>query len=1859
MAFTLDYILDSVGSSRGRLNTTDTTDDTRLTLVGLGRPGAEVFVFNGEAELGYAIVGADGFWVLHTGWLDNGSTYDFSARSEGATAEQSFQITIDAPWALAPETPSYQASASVGNVQNAGAFAAIKKDGSVVAWGHPDTGGSTEGVAGLDSDVVQIFTNHAAFAALKADGSVVAWGNPEAGGSMEGVQDLLQSGVKHVFSNSYAFAALKDDGSVVAWGHPAYGGSTEGVAGLGSGVVQVFSSDTAFAALKDDGSVVAWGDPEKGGSTGDVDGLLQGNVRQVFSNQFGFAALKEDGSVVVWADGNDASLAAGPDDNVVQVFSGAYIFSFLKADGSVQSVYPDLSFEDRWNWDGNAVQVFLGSTDPVYLKPDGSLVPDVQGLDGVVQVLFTVDSSFAALNADGSVTTGKNLNGDISITYLPDLTSGVKQVFSNGYAFAALKENGSVVAWGNPEYGGVISSEIQDLLDGGVVQVFNNQGAFAALKDDGSVVAWGGSWVGGEVSPEIQALLGNDVVSLADAFGDFRLSLNEAPTIDGVPAVSQYVNVGEASALADITVADADEDDVLTVTIKVLDPEGLGYAQGTLGGVPDADLQADGLQITGTASEINTALQSLSLQAQGAGQGWLEVSVHDGKATTTSHYAFTAVAPAGNTAPSFAPPGGSGTFKVDFGDGRHDQARSVVLQPDGKIVVAGSSGFFGITDSYDFALMRLNADGTLDTEFGTGGKHLIDFGENGKDDEGRSVVLQPDGKLVVAGHARVDGDTHFGVLRLNPDGTLDTDFGTNGAQWVGFSSSQKATGHSAVLQPDGKILVAGSVLNAWSDEVDFGVIRLHSDGTLDTSFGDSGRVEVFFDAGGWEDDIPYSMIVQSDGKILVVGVSDTHSGQDFSLVRLNPDGSRDEDFGEDGKLLVDVSGFHDAAYSVVVRPDGKIIVAGTSWEHGEGDHTFTLLRLNADGSRDTGFGDNGQHLLQVSGIGDSAYSVTLQPDGKILAAGSGWGGFALVRLTADGELDAEFGDGGRKLVDAGWVEQIGYSVVVQPDGKIVLAGNSWNWIDSTDFSIIRLNPDGSLDSSFNPPATAAASTLEGSTASFTEDGDAVLLDDDVAIFDAELAAQGHYAGSSITLQREGMPHPDDTFAASGALSLNGGKVSVNGTEIGNSGQEAGLLTLTFNAHATQELVNQALQLLTYSNGSDSPPASVTIVWTFHDGDASNPQSTSGTTTVGITNVNDEPTGAVLISGQAQQGETLQASNNLQDLDGLDPSQIIYQWLRDGKAIDKATGASYTLTQADVNKSISVQASYVDEQGTAESVTSEATQAVENVNDLPTGKPAISGQATQYQTLSVSSGDLQDLDGLDPSQLVYQWLRDGKAIDKATGATYTLTQADVGKAISVQASYTDGFGAKESVTSNPTAKVANVNDLPEGGVTIGGQAKQGETLQAHNNLQDLDGLDPSKIIYQWLRDGQPIDKATGASYTLTQADVNKTIRLKASYTDGQGTVESVFSQATASVLNVNDLPEGNVTITGDTRQGETLTARNDLSDLDGMRLARIGYQWLRDGEIIEGATGSSYTLARADVGKAISVQASYTDDLGTRESKTSAATEAVIATPGLETSNAEFVADLYQNLLVREPDAAGLQYWLEQLDDGRITRAELADAFSEAPEAQQYAKPVIGLYLSILGRVPDADGFQHWAQALRDGGSVEQLSLSFLESQEYEERFGSIADDGQFVDVLYEKILGREGDGPGVAFWSEQLASGADRIEVVSAFLASAEFDAQATLNTQLLLGFLGENDRFPSEEEFLQLQDGEGAQPQSAAEEQQLERPLSDWLFQALWAEGDGEQEPGAQAGDDHGASFDGAVVELSGLGQVEDWAVA
>ncbi len=265
---------------------------------------------------------------------------------------------------------------------------------------------------------------------------------------------------------------------------------------------------------------------------------------------------------------------------------------------------------------------------------------------------------------------------------------------------------------------------------------------------------------------------------------------------------------------------------------------------------------------------------------------------------------------------------------------------------------------------------------------------------------------------------------------------------------------------------------------------------------------------------------------------------------------------------------------------------------------------------------------------------------------------------------------------------------------------------------------------------------------------------------------------------------------------------------------------------------------------------------------------------------------------LVVTGAPTEDATLNVTlNGATTLFGQTPLNVTYQWQRDGQAINGATDASYVLTQADTGAQITVRVAY---DGNA--LTSAPTAAIENLNDAPLGELVISGSAAEDQTLSVSTADISDEDGL--GAFSYHWVRGGLPIESAVGPEYTLTQADVGNFITVEITYTDGEGKAEKLVSRQSGPVANVNDPATGSLILNGDLLLGETLILDPAIADDDGV--GTISYQWYRDGVAVSGQTATSYTLGAADVEKQLSVRGTFTDGYGNAEEVRS-ATVELL----------------------------------------------------------------------------------------------------------------------------------------------------------------------------------------------------------------------------------------------------------------------------------------------------------------------------------------------------------------------
>jgi uncharacterized delta-60 repeat protein len=335
---------------------------------------------------------------------------------------------------------------------------------------------------------------------------------------------------------------------------------------------------------------------------------------------------------------------------------------------------------------------------------------------------------------------------------------------------------------------------------------------------------------------------------------------------------------------------------------------------------------------------------------------------------------------------------------VDIATG-NDSVQSMAIQADGAVWLAGLS--YNGSD-HDYSLVRLRADGTLDTRFSEDGKAL--FAAGIVPDDGWSLAVQADGKWLVAGLEWSPSGTATVVSRFNPDGTADTTFGAGGSTEMAAGTGTQFT--SLNVQADGKILLAER------GETTAEVYRLNQDGALDTAFSGDGRAALQLpDASAYPYDLGFA--AQADGKFVVAGFTGAGPSPDFSVSRVNTDGTADSSFGTHGTATFDISGSFDYGYAVALQADGKVLVAGASDTGAANDYDMAVVRLNDDGTLDSSFGAGGQATFDIAGEYDAAQALSVLADGKILLGGqsnlAGDADFATLRINADGSLDTTFG----------------------------------------------------------------------------------------------------------------------------------------------------------------------------------------------------------------------------------------------------------------------------------------------------------------------------------------------------------------------------------------------------------------------------------------------------------------------------------------------------------------------------------------------------------------------------------------------------------------------------------------------------------------------------------------------------------------------------------------------------------------------------------------------------------------------------------------------------------------------------------
>jgi uncharacterized delta-60 repeat protein len=362
------------------------------------------------------------------------------------------------------------------------------------------------------------------------------------------------------------------------------------------------------------------------------------------------------------------------------------------------------------------------------------------------------------------------------------------------------------------------------------------------------------------------------------------------------------------------------------------------------------------------------------------------------------------------------------------------------IDKDGKIILAGSAG----NGYLGFFLLKINDNGLIDSSFGTNGYVFtkLDIRQERLFD----LQLLNDGSMIAAGYADREEDNvysaDFALVRYSQDGRLDLSFGKNGYTFTDFDKYHDF-GTSLVILKDNKIILSG--YSGHEPTYDFAMARYMPDGSMDSSFGNEGKVKT--DLG--YNDFSNSMIVQPDGKIVLGGYSIINGTSRFTLARYNSDGSLDSTFGKNGLVTTAIRNY-DVGVSLSYLNTNKLLMTG--YTRTDTYHQIALVRYNIDGLIDSSFGIDGFSVNHIGKGTDYSYDMTFQNDEKILVCGSSSDGdptdMILARYNTNGFLDSTFGDGGRVITNIDYHSERPYnsdkaeSIVIDKNGRILLAGST-------------------------------------------------------------------------------------------------------------------------------------------------------------------------------------------------------------------------------------------------------------------------------------------------------------------------------------------------------------------------------------------------------------------------------------------------------------------------------------------------------------------------------------------------------------------------------------------------------------------------------------------------------------------------------------------------------------------------------------------------------------------------------------------------------------------------------------------------
>lgn len=544
-------------------------------------------------------------------------------------------------------------------------------------------------------------------------------------------------------------------------------------------------------------------------------------------------------------------------------------------------------------------------------------------------------------------------------------------------------------------------------IPGFVVRYYPSSQNYLGVADDGSVYIMG-------------PLTGSQLAKVGK-LTDFTCSIYPDNCLLDLPGVSLQLGTDKALVTQGGT---------FTVPVTITRLEGFqGSVNVALSQLPQ------GVTAPAITVPANATTATLTLTAQATAPhsrpDTALVTATAGTASTTQPLTVTVRGTAGSVDTSF---GAAGKIITEVGAGE-DYANAVTVQADGKVIVAGSSRTNTATV---VSLVRYSIDGDMDVTFGTGGKVLTSVSE--RSDVAYAIAVQPDGKILVAGssdQSAAGNGLDFMLVRYNTNGTLDTTFG-NGGKVVTDILHQGNVARAMVLQADGKIVLGGEALvNSSTSGVDFALARYTTNGTLDTTFGSGGTVTTALKTGAGSDVVRGLALQTVDGEARILAAG---GDGDFLAARYTAAGVLDNSFATGGKLVGVFGSNIGGANSVVVLPDGKAVLAGHT------NNDLALVKLQVSGSLDTTFNATGKMVYPISSSGnwDQATAIARQSDGKLVVGGwvysgnSSSGDFVIQRYTENGYPDDTFGDHSTVILPManGTLSDLSHALILQADPRL-------------------------------------------------------------------------------------------------------------------------------------------------------------------------------------------------------------------------------------------------------------------------------------------------------------------------------------------------------------------------------------------------------------------------------------------------------------------------------------------------------------------------------------------------------------------------------------------------------------------------------------------------------------------------------------------------------------------------------------------------------------------------------------------------------------------------------------------------------